>query len=160
MRRGAGAPFVMRGAASGMPAMRRWATDAKLAELHGNLPVPTPRPALMSARRHASLSPPSLLAPSVPLPAGQVEFEVGKKETRQGVGDRASMRSFLARYEAEDIYAVSQANMGATEARRGGRPPMRADVELLPFLRCGGATAMLDEAPPPAPRPALRPAPS
>ena len=152
MRRGAGAPFVMRGAASGMPAMRRWATDAKLAELHGSLPVPTPRPALMSARRRASLSLPSLLAPSVPLPAGQVEFEVGKKETRQGVGDRASMRSFLARYEAEDIYAVSQANMGATEAKRGGggRPTMRADVELLPFLRCGGATAMLDEAPPPA----------
>eukprot|EP01052_Picozoa_sp_SAG31_P036266 SAG31_NODE_4498_length_3185_cov_36.595269_1_plen_464_part_00 len=74
-----------------------------------------------------------------------VEYEAGKKEDRTGGASMTSVADFLKRYQDEDIYAVSHPNVAHPHHVPRGIPTMRRDVAMLPFLRCGGFTSMLDE---------------
>ena len=56
-----------------------------------------------------------------------------KKETRNADVRRIPLRKFLAQYNTSDVYTVTDIS-----------PGMMRDVELMPFLTCGGFTNLLD----------------
>ena len=64
----------------------------------------------------------------------EIEFENGRKEDRNAGAQTSSLGDFLLRYSSEDIYGVWDLPA-----------PMLRDIELLPIIRCGGATSSLSK---------------
>eukprot|EP00937_MAST-01D_sp_MAST-1D-sp2_P001778 g1778.t1 len=62
-----------------------------------------------------------------------VDVEFAKKETRNADTKQMPLREFLGAYNRSDIYTVTDVS-----------PDMMRDIELLPFMSCGGFTSLLD----------------
>lgn len=62
----------------------------------------------------------------------EIDVEKAKKETRRAPVSRMTLKKFLSKYNRSDIYTVTDVPA-----------PLMHDVELLPFLCCGGYTKTL-----------------